>query len=334
MQINVTYDSSVSLAPAGFVAAVNYVVNYFDRLFPTPVTFNVNVGYGEINGQSLSPNALGQSEQSQVFSTTYSGVRNALLAQNAPGASGLSLNAPAGSPGQLYISLGEATALGLAPNNGSLDGYVGFSSISNIFSYSSAAAPPPSEYYFVGVVEHEFSEVMGRVSYLDYAGAYAPIDLFRYSAPGVHQFTTGAASYFSINNGATNLDNWNNFQTGNGGDLADWAPSAGNDAFNNNSYPGVINALTSTDITLMNALGWGAGATNAGIGLTTANIIVGDFNGDGRTDIAVTGQGLGGIDSYLSNGDGSFHAVYSSQTGTDWVDWPSAKAIAGDFNGD
>ncbi|MEH2483570.1 hypothetical protein V1282_006927 [Nitrobacteraceae bacterium AZCC 2146] len=66
----------------------------------------------------------------------------------------------------------------------------------------------------------------------------------------------------------------------------------------------------------------------------SAKAITGDFNGDGRTDIAVTASGLGGIGSYLSNGDGTFHAVYSSQTGTDWVDWPSAKAITGDFNGD
>src|SRR5450631_578604 len=331
MQINVTFDSSASLAPAGFVAAVNYVVNYFDQLFPNPVTFSIYVGYGEINGQALDPSALGESEQ-YLSTASYSSVRNALLAQNAPGASTLPASAPADNPGQLYISLAEATALGLAPNNGSLDGYVGFSSVSNIFSYSTTTAPPPSEYYFVGVVEHEFSEVMGRVSYLDSAGAYSPMDLLRYSAPGVHQFTTGAASYFSIDGGATNLDNWNNFQTGNSGDLGDWAPSAGNDAFNDNSSPGVINALTSTDTTLMNALGWGG--INAGVGLPNAKVAVGDFNGDGKADIAMTGQRLGGIGSYLSNGDGTFHAVYSSQTGSDWVDWPSAKAITGDFNGD
>ena len=256
MQINVTFDSSVSLAPAGLVAAVNYVVNYYDQLFPTAVTVSIHVGYGEIDGQALSSSALGESD-TFLSTASYSSVRDALLAENAPGASTLPATAPAGSPGQLYISLAEATALGLAPNNGSLDGYVGFSSTSNIFSYATNTAPPPSQYYFVGVVEHEFSEVMGRASYLDLAGAYSPMDLLRYSAPGVHQFTTGAPSYFSIDAGATNLDNWNNFQTGNGGDLGDWAPSAGNDAYNDNSNPGVINAVTSTDITLMNALGWG-----------------------------------------------------------------------------
>ena len=76
------------------------------------------------------------------------------------------------------------------------------------------------------------------------------------------------------------------------------------------------------------------GGVNAGIGLPNAKVIVGDFNGDGHADIAMTAYGLGGIGSYLSNGDGTFHAVYSSQIGADWVDWPTAKVISGDFNGD
>jgi Ca2+-binding RTX toxin-like protein len=66
----------------------------------------------------------------------------------------------------------------------------------------------------------------------------------------------------------------------------------------------------------------------------SAHAITGDFNGDGRADIAVTSSGLGGIASYLSNGDGTFRPVYSVQSGTDWASWPSAHAITGDFNGD
>jgi hypothetical protein len=119
------------------------------------------------------------------------------------------------------------------------------------------AAGAPNQYYFVGVVEHEFTEIMGRASFLDQApNYYSLIDLYRYAAPGVRQLGTGAGSYFSIDGGNTNLDNWNNFQTGNSGDLGDWASSAGYDAFDDNSYPGVVNQFTPTDITLMRALGW------------------------------------------------------------------------------
>ena len=51
---------------------------------------------------------------------------------------------------------------------------------------------------------------MGRTSYLSNADKYFVMDLYRYAAPGVLQTGTGAPSYFSINGGATNLDNWNN----------------------------------------------------------------------------------------------------------------------------
>jgi hypothetical protein len=61
MIINISYDSSVASAPAAFKAAINYVVNYFDTLFTNPVTININVGWGEVNGQTLGSGALGES---------------------------------------------------------------------------------------------------------------------------------------------------------------------------------------------------------------------------------------------------------------------------------
>jgi hypothetical protein len=68
------------------------------------------------------------------------------------------------------------------------------------------------------------------------------------------------------------------------------------------------------------------GSSGAGISFT-----VGDFNGDGIPDIAVTG-GLGlGVDILLGNGDGSFTdgAIYLNGSGLD------ADGVAvGDFNGD
>jgi hypothetical protein len=54
MNLKVMFDQSVSTLPVSFVAAVNYVVNYFDSLFTENVTINIDLGYGEIDGQ-LSP---------------------------------------------------------------------------------------------------------------------------------------------------------------------------------------------------------------------------------------------------------------------------------------
>ena len=253
MQIDVTYAQSVSSLPSGFVTDINYVVNYLDSLFPNNVTLNIEVSY-----QNLGSGILGESEASQYVSESYSAVRSALQAEGAPGAATL----PASSPlptSTLSMSIAEAQALGLAASSGIQDGEVFFTNQYQ-WSYSQTATPGANQFYFIGVVEHEITEVMGRVS-LDGDGGYSPMDLYRYSAPGVRDTTTGGAgstAYFSLDNGTTNLGTWNN-QPSNG-DLGDWYPqgpaSGGNDAFNDYSNSGVINVMSSTDITLMQAIGW------------------------------------------------------------------------------
>ena len=160
----------------------------------------------------------------------------------------------------------EAEALGLVGNDSVASaGAVGFSS-SFAFGYASGTAPPSSASYFIGVVEHEITEDMGRASLLNATSSggtsggpptyYSPIDLFRYAGSGTPQVGTGAPSYFSIDHGATNLDNWNNFVTGDTGDLADWAPTAGFDPLRDGSPSGVVNPFTTTDQIRMNELGW------------------------------------------------------------------------------
>ena len=240
MQINVTFDQSISSLPAGFVAAINYVVNYFDSLFTNNLTINIDVGYGEIAGQTLGSNALGESE-SNLVSASYSSLRSALHAQGAPGASTLPSSSPL-SGSSIYDVSRSAGLRAVFKQRSSLDGYVGFSSTLP-FSYSATATPAANQYYFIGVAEHEISEVMGRISLLNRQPQdYSPMDLYRYSSPGVRDLTTGGSgstAYFSINNGTTNLGTWNN-QTSNG-DLGDWYPSGpapgGHDAFNDYSQP-------------------------------------------------------------------------------------------------
>ena len=114
----------------------------------------------------------------------------------------------------------------------------------------------------VGVIEHEFTEVMGRTSLINYQPTfYDPMDLFRYSSAGVRSLApggSGSTAYFSVDNGTTHLATWNN-NTSNG-DLGDWYPSGpaagGHDALNDYSSAGIINAFSATDITLMQALGY------------------------------------------------------------------------------
>src|SRR3979411_1478505 len=151
MQINVIYDQNQSSLPSGFVAAVNYVVNYFDTTFTNPVTVNIDLGYGEIAGQSLGSGALGQS-RTYFDSVAYSTAFNALKA-NQPSATQQAAYAtlPASSPlsgGTLWVSTAEEKALGLlAGNSSAIDGYVGLSS-SYPFNYSTGTAAS-NQYYFV-----------------------------------------------------------------------------------------------------------------------------------------------------------------------------------------
>ena len=76
--INVAYDASVNNAPAAFKADVAAVVSYLESQFTDPVTINIQVGYGEVNGQTMS-SAIGQSMYF-VGTYNYSQVRNALAA--------------------------------------------------------------------------------------------------------------------------------------------------------------------------------------------------------------------------------------------------------------
>jgi len=133
MQINVIYDQSPGSLPAGFVAAVNYVVNYFDTTFTNPVTVNIDLGYGEIANQSLGSGALGESE-TFFDSVSYAQAVGALKA-NQPSAAQQAAYAtlPGSSPvngGTLWVSTAQEKALGLlAANNSATDGYVAGNSI-------------------------------------------------------------------------------------------------------------------------------------------------------------------------------------------------------------
>jgi len=68
------------------------------------------------------------------------------------------------------------------------------------------------------------------------------------------------------------------------------------------------------------------------VGGSPVSLVVGDFNGDGRLDLAAANRGPGSIATLLGNGDGTFQAP-SLYGVPDPVGAPDALAI-GDFNHD
>ncbi len=92
-----------------------------------------------------------------------------------------------------------------------------------------------------------------------------------------------------------------------------------NSASNNNN---VSILLGNGDGIFQTAVNYTAGAGPTGVA-------VGDFNGDGKADLAVTNGGSNNVSVLLGNGDGTFQAAVNYGTGTG----PFFVAV-GDFNGD
>jgi hypothetical protein len=259
VNIHVTYDSSVGSAPAGFTSVVQKVADFFASSLQdsTPITINIDVGYGEVDGTRLGFGALGESS-TNLQQVSYSQLTSAYST------TGLSLGSSVPS-GNLYVSYAEAKALNIGITSPlAVDGYVGFDSQSSIFDYNNVDGVSSTQYDFYGVVAHEFSEVMGRIllvgGNINNAPSYTAYDLFHFSSPGVQDFS-GNGGYFSNDKGTTNLATFNN--PSNGGDAGDWANtgtsnSGGSiyDAFNAFDTAGHVEPVSNTDLLALHALGY------------------------------------------------------------------------------
>lgn len=260
LTIKITWDTSVASAPSAFMTGVIATAWALEANFNNAVTIDLAVGYGEVAGTSMGSGALGGSE-SFLQSVSYASLRAALAAHNSNATTAAVLaSLPSNQPvnGNIWVTTAQAKALSLAPANGTgLDGYIGLSS-AYAFTYGNGGSVAAGTYDFNAVVSHEITEVMGRIlltggSIGSYTNSYGLLDLLHFSAPGVRDFSASTPGYFSADGGTTN---GGNFNTVSGGDAADWASSMGNNAFDAFSNSGVVNPVTSGDITELNAIGW------------------------------------------------------------------------------
>ena len=227
--IDANFESSITSDSnaAQIEAVINQAVNFYESIITTPITVTIN--YGEMTS------GLGSSS-TYYAPISYSDYLAALTSSSSGDATDTSALAslPTGAynpvNGSTTVDVTTANLRALGYNVDPPAGQPDSTILVNTSITNYAGSPFNPDYYdLLSVVEHETDEALGLGSDLNTgstSGAIRPEDLFRYSAPGVRSYTlsSSAASYLSVDGGATNLIGFN--QAGGGSDYGDWASSS------------------------------------------------------------------------------------------------------------
>jgi hypothetical protein len=257
LTISVTYDSTVTSQPnaAQIESAFADAAQTFQDLYTNNITIDITVYYEGGIG-------LGESLTTFTGNPAYSDLVSALSASRTTAADSNSVaNLPAFDPtggGPWWIANAQAKAF--ASLNGYIqpppDGSIYFDSTVG-YTFDPTNRAVLNKFDFIGVAEHEISEVLGRSYGLNNSdlGGYLPYDLFRFTSSGVRSLNTNDTGvYFSINDGVTSLKAFN--PPGNGGDLQDWASGVSPDSYDAFLASGNKAPLSWADLTALDILGY------------------------------------------------------------------------------
>ena len=219
MQIDISWDSSAAGAPSGFKSGIVYAVNLLQSVFTNSGTVLVNAGYGEVDGIAIGAPDLGET-------------------------------APNGLVSNGTVTSFSQYSLENALPSGTTDAEIGFAT--SAIDYNDQNTAVAGSYDFIGIVEHELTHALGRISWAD-EGYTSSLDSYRYAAPGILATATSTTAYFSLDGGVTNLGSFATL-----GDLADWSGTGflGNDALAGGVGPGQTLILSRIDFLLMAAIGY------------------------------------------------------------------------------
>nr|MEA2798635.1 serralysin [Phenylobacterium sp.] len=242
------YGAGVTEAYRGaIISAETFLASHFTNSVTVGVSFDL---------QSLGSTFSGQNSFSTVavsYATLTAALRStATTADDLLAVNGLPAADPSNGVG-FSIPTTQARILGLAAQSNTIDDKVVLNSDLN-FTFGQDA---------IGVLLHEITEgVFGRTSSLGFNGVrFAPLDLFRFTAGGVRDFTGGSdgvTTFFGIDSqhvsGLAFHNSISATGVNDGFDLGDWSNTRG-DAFGPGgpSSPGTVSA---TDLQVLDVLGW------------------------------------------------------------------------------
>jgi hypothetical protein len=278
-----TYASNITSDPnaAAIETAINSDIATMDSYIANNVTVNISfqeTGSG-LGGSSTYIGTIGYGSYLSALQaqTSLSAADNTAIASLPAGP-----NNPVNGNANITTTLTVLRALGFGGANppvGQPDTTISLNT--SIMNLSRSGPQNPSFYDLQAVAMHEIDEALGiggPGSQLGggTTGPVGPLDLFRYSAPGVRSYAagTGIAPYFSINGGVTDLVHFN--QADAGSDYSDWgngvipAQGQGNtspqvqDAF---GAPGGQPNLGANELTALDVVGWNL--TAAGLAVET-----------------------------------------------------------------
>lgn len=278
LQFVISYSTAVQNDAnyANIQSAVQYVENEFSSTYNDPITLHFTVDENSIGlGQSLFSN--------NYWRGSYTALRAALVADaktaddaTATNTTDLPLSAPYGAVGSTawYATSAEAKALGLITDQTVFDGTYTFNAAVS-YTYDPNNRAVAGEYDFIGVTEHEFSELMGRTTQITNTGfGYDLLDTMRFTAPGTRSIGNSGV-YFSFDNGATNLEGYNSGS----GDYQDFSGAVATDPYNASTSTDQGHVINSVDIRALDVIGYDLSAPEPSFLIPLAGIL---FLGLGR----------------------------------------------------
>jgi hypothetical protein len=261
-----TFDASIDAATQ---SSINTAIAFYQNNISTPITVNIhfrNMSSGLGSSLFFSFTGSYSTWRSGWAATASSADDAAALASTPPGATN-----PINGSANIVLKSPNGRAVGLNTpeqnftfGGSPCPGFVGSGCIGiNVTLANSHGA-------LITVLQHEIDEVLGMGSAL--SGTTTPAnpwtnDLFRWASAGVRSYSANPSgtnpcsvatphAFFSIDGGATNLNEFNN--CANGGDYGDWithTPSQVQDAFTN--FSGAPTLTVSTpEVRTLDVLGY------------------------------------------------------------------------------